>query len=249
MVKQPEPDPDDPEVPRLRPDPQPGEAKTNATGRWDYVRGQMVELGYLTQAEADALVYPTTVVTKDDPTATRPGRTDAPAGLVVNHVLDELTPHRRVRVQGHDWQSIADGGYKIVTTLDSGPRRRPRRRPTRRVDGQRACTGQPANLQAALVAVEPGTGRVLAYYGGHDGKGNDYAGFYYDEEDDVAGFGAHPPGSSFKVYTWPPRCKAGISLNSYWHWSRTTCPAVTGSNQIRNASSCTLDVRPSHQTP
>ena len=41
--------------------------------------------------------------------------------------------------------------------------------------------GQPANLQAALVAVEPGTGRVLAYYGGHDGKGNDYAGFYYDE--------------------------------------------------------------------
>ena len=28
-----------------------------------------------------------------------------------------------------------------------------------------------ATLQAALVAVQPGTGRVLAYYGGHDGKG------------------------------------------------------------------------------
>ena len=40
---------------------------------------------------------------------------------------------------------------------------------------------QPANLQAALVAVEPGTGRVLAYFGGHDGKGADYAGFYFDE--------------------------------------------------------------------
>ena len=69
--------------------------------------------------------------------------------------------------------------------------------------------GQPANLQAALVAVQPGTGRVLAYFGGHDGKGADYAGFYYDEKDEATGVGRFPPGSSFKVYTLAAALKAG----------------------------------------
>jgi len=55
--------------------------------------------------------------------------------------------------------------------------------------------GQPANLQAALVAVEPYTGRVLAYYGGPKGDGSDYAGWYSDpvlDDGTATGFGAHP---------------------------------------------------------
>ena len=72
--------------------------------------------------------------------------------------------------------------------------------------------GQPANLQAALVAVQPGTGRVLAYYGGHDGTDVDYAGFYFDEKGEATGVGRHPPGSSFKVYTLAAALKAGYSL-------------------------------------
>ena len=101
--------------------------------------------------------------------------------------------------------------------------------------------GQPANLQAALVAVEPGTGRVLAYYGGHDGKGNDYAGFYFDENGEATGVGRHPPGSSFKVYTLAAALKAGISLNSYWQWTPHDMPGRAEDNPIRNASYCPTD--------
>ena len=44
MVKQPNPDPDDPdEFPGYDPT-RSAKAEANAVGRWDYVRGQMVEL-------------------------------------------------------------------------------------------------------------------------------------------------------------------------------------------------------------
>ena len=49
-------------------------------------------------------------------------------------------------------------------------------------------TAKQANLQKALVAVDPSSGAVLAYYGGSDGTGFDYAQAY------------RQPGSSFKPY-------------------------------------------------
>ncbi len=58
-------------------------------------------------------------------------------------------------------------------------------------------TKQQRNMKNALVAVDPKSGAVLAYYGGPNGK--NYAGrpdFF-----DYAGQGWRPPGSSFKPYT------------------------------------------------
>ncbi len=75
---------------------------------------------------------------------------------------------------------------------------------------------QPKNWQAALVAVEPGTGRILAYYGGKDGAGSDYAGWFLDENGVPNGFGKHSPGSTFKVYDLATALKRGYSMNSYW---------------------------------
>jgi membrane peptidoglycan carboxypeptidase len=77
-------------------------------------------------------------------------------------------------------------------------------------------SGQPDNLQAAAVVIEPGTGRVLAYYGGHDGTGADYAGWYRTTSGSAAGFGAHPPGQTFDVYTLAAAVTAGISVKSTW---------------------------------
>ena len=65
--------------------------------------------------------------------------------------------------------------------------------------------GQPTNLQAALVAVEPGTGRVLAYYGGDDGTGADYAGFYIDEDGDVTGSASTRRARRSRSTRWPRR--------------------------------------------
>ncbi len=77
--------------------------------------------------------------------------------------------------------------------------------------------GQPKNWQAALVAVEPGTGRILAYFGGKDGAGVRLRGLVPGRERAMPnGFGEHPPGSTFKVYDLATALKRGYSMRSYW---------------------------------
>jgi membrane peptidoglycan carboxypeptidase len=72
-------------------------------------------------------------------------------------------------------------------------------------------------VRAAVVAVEPRTGRVLAYYGG-DADGQDYAGTYYDDlTGQLSGFGRHPPGGSFAPYDLAAALRAGVSVKSTWH--------------------------------
>jgi membrane peptidoglycan carboxypeptidase len=87
----------------------------------------------------------------------------------------------------------------VVTTID--------------VDAQRAALdqiaaafkGQPPQLNAALVAVEPATGAVRAYYGGERGSG------FFD--DAVA---ARPPASTFKPLVLAAGLQQGISYRSLW---------------------------------
>jgi membrane peptidoglycan carboxypeptidase len=236
MVKQPNPDPADPKgSPGYDPTYSPEAAKA-AQLRWDYVHGQMIKLGYL--KDSDKIAFPTTDVKKYDPNVGN--GLDTPAGLVINHVLSELV-NSPGPFQGKTWQSIRDGGYKIYTTLDSRAQAAAEAAADPNIKGSQMF-GQPATLQAAMVAVQPGTGRVLAYYGGQNGTGSDFAGIYKDEDGKWAGFGDHPAGSSFKVYTLAAALKAGISLNSYWQWTPHDMPGRIGDNQIRNASKCPSDM-------
>ncbi|WP_189196901.1 transglycosylase domain-containing protein [Micromonospora fulviviridis] len=209
MVKQPEADPADPEGspgydPRRN-----ATAKQNSIDRWNYIRDGMVKLGYLTSEQAANLAYPDSV-RPIDPNAGRSGL-DRPTGLVVNHVLSELRQTEPFR--GQPDEAIRDGGYKIVTTIDKRVQDAAEAAADiRRDTAPEAVRGQPKNWQAALVAVEPGTGRVLGYYGGDKGSGADYAGWYSDENGQARGFGQHPPGSSFKVYDLAAAVENGISV-------------------------------------
>ncbi|MBQ1059541.1 transglycosylase domain-containing protein [Micromonospora chalcea] len=209
MVKQPEADPADPEgTPGYDPR-RNALAKQNSIDRWNYIRDGMVKLGYLTSQQAADLAYPDTVrpIDKDA------GRSDLdrPTGLVVNHVLAELRGTEPFR--GKPDEVIRDGGYRIVTTIDKRVQDAAEAAADiRRDTAPRAVRGQPRNWQAALVAVEPGTGRVLGYYGGDKGSGADYAGWYSDEDGQARGFGQHPPGSSFKVYDLAAAVRDGISV-------------------------------------
>ena len=68
-------------------------------------------------------------------------------------------------------------------------------------------SAQRENLIGAGVAIDPPTGRVLAYYGGNNkGTDTDWAG---DDE-------PHPPASSFKPYTLAAALAANISTQSIW---------------------------------
>jgi len=213
MVKQPEPDPNDPEGHPGYDPTRNAVARENSVARWNYVRDGMVTLGYLTREQADQLRYPDTVK-KFDAGAHQSGL-DLPTGLVVSHVLSELRQTDAFRDKPADY--IRNGGFRIITTIDKRVQEAAEaaadiRRPT----APEVVRGQPKNWQAALVAIEPGTGRVLGYYGGSNGAGADYAGWYYDEAGKPAGFGQHPPGSSFKVYDLAEALRQKISVKSRW---------------------------------
>jgi membrane peptidoglycan carboxypeptidase len=213
MVKQPEPDPDDPEG-RPGYDPTRGPiALENSKQRWEYIRANLVTTKALTQAQADQLVYPTDV--KESNSSSLVSGLDKPTGLAVQHALSELRQADAFRGKGKRY--IEDGGFQIVTTIDQRAQQAAENAADiRRSTAPDALQGQPKNWQAALVAVEPGTGRVLAYYGGNEGSGADYAGWYVDSDGDATGFGYHPPGSSFKVYDLAEALRQDISLNSTW---------------------------------
>ena len=108
---------------------------------------------------------------------------------------------------------------------DSGPtRRRQRRVVTERADAaeytnedgyfefendneKAALVEYNRSMASAVVAVEPGTGRVLGYYGGQNGLGIDKAGLE----------NPHPPSSTFKMITAATAIKEGASIDSWWH--------------------------------
>ena len=169
----------------------------------------------------------------------------------MNHVLSEL--RQREPFEGAASDHIRNGGYRIVTTIDKRAQDAAEAAADiRRATAPTPVRGQPANWQAALVAVEPGTGRVLAYYGGSNGTGADHAGWFLDDEGNPRGFGQHPPGSSFKVYDLAEALRQQVSL-----WSKWQSPAVkefpasgrtrdTKAGPVRNSTSakcqpnCTL---------
>jgi membrane peptidoglycan carboxypeptidase len=240
MVKQPEPDPDDPEAsPGYDPTRGPT-ALANSKARWAYVRDGMVKLGYLTPEEAAALTFPETV-TKSDPSPRQSGL-DRPTGLVVAHALSELRQADAFKDKPAGY--IENGGFRIVTTIDKRVQDAAEASADiRRSTAPAAVRGQPKNWQAALVAVEPGSGRVLAYYGGSDGAGADYAGWYYAEDGTPRGFGQHPPGSSFKVYDLAEALRQKVSVKSRWDSPASKEFPASGRTKgspagpIRNASS------------
>jgi membrane peptidoglycan carboxypeptidase len=213
MVKQPEARPDDP-------DGQPGydprrgpKARENSIDRWTYIRDGMVQLGYLSPTEAADLAYPDTV-RPNDPRSQQSGL-DRPTGIVVNHVLSELRQAAPFKDKPADY--VRDGGFRIVTTIDKRAQDSAEAAADiRRDTAPGAVRGQPKDWQAALVAVQPGTGRVLAYYGGSAGAGADYAGWYYDEHGEARGFGQHPPGSSFKVYDLAEALRQKVSVKDHF---------------------------------
>jgi membrane peptidoglycan carboxypeptidase len=155
----------------------------DATNRWNYVLDQMVAIGKLDQIERDAITeLPETL----DPTDDAEGL--GPEGFVSNgFVLRELAD------AGITTDEVMRGGLDITTTLDADLQNL-----VLDHSGIRTVAAADENLAGALAAVEPGTGRVLAYYGGENGAGLDLA-------DDVG----HLPGTAFNVVTAVAAIEAG----------------------------------------
>jgi membrane peptidoglycan carboxypeptidase len=229
LVRQPYPDATDPSgSPGFDPASSPA-AEANSRRRFGEIRDALVATGALTQQDASALDYPMPMAPIDGPV----GRPD---GVVLDHVLAELTQSPDSPLRGRTWQSIADSGFQITTTLDARVQAALESVADERVAGS-VMAGQPERLQAAGVVVEPGTGRVLGYYGGSNPSGADYAGVVVAEDGTVTGFGAHPPGSAFLVHTLAAALHAGYSLNSRWLWT-PHAQAYRAAGDVRNDGAC-----------
>jgi membrane peptidoglycan carboxypeptidase len=116
-----------------------------------------------------------------------------PLGLVVDAVETELAG------KGISRQTLRTAGLRVVTTIDVLDERSALDRITLML------AGQPFGLHAALVAEDPRTGGVLAYYGGDEGSG------YFD---DAAA--PRPPASTFKPIVLAEALRQGISAQSRW---------------------------------
>lgn len=174
---------------------------------------------------------------------------DKPTGHVLHNVMDELSKLRATdrniaEATAQDpgesaARAITSSGLKIITTID---------KPTQDMAELYADVGKPdsplygvaRNVQAALVAVEPNTGRVIAYYGGPTGEGVDFAGAPADpvlDDGKMKLGGFHSPAASFMIYTLGTGLSEGVSVNSYWNGtSPRQFPGRTGRNELRNAT-------------
>jgi membrane peptidoglycan carboxypeptidase len=144
-----------------------------AKSRWQFVIDGMVGMGKLAPATAAQTHYPTV---RPRGSSGQP-QLNGPIGLVVQQVKDELARN------GFDEAALNVRGLKVVTTIDHNAQ-------AAAVSAVKTVfADQPRALRNALVAVDPTSGKVLAYYGGPNGNGFDYAQAW------------RPPGSSFKPLT------------------------------------------------
>ncbi|MFI5912489.1 transglycosylase domain-containing protein [Dactylosporangium sp. NPDC051541] len=167
----------------------PGDATYDPTVHADAARKRFEEIRKNMTGAGTGVVFPegTTRTAEDAKQRHDALRPKDNAGLIAAKVLDEF---KAIEVPRE--------GARITTTID------PKLQNSLLGAVGTAMGGQPANLTAAAVAVQPGTGRVLAYYGTPAGTTMDYAAL------------GHPAGGAFVPITLAAALKAGISLESKW---------------------------------
>jgi membrane peptidoglycan carboxypeptidase len=172
----------------------PAAAKT----RFAEVVQAMAGKKWLTAAQAKALTVPATIALRN----TGPNAVKSPQDAYIrDEVMRELEAH------GVSEDEINRGGLQITTTLD------PTAQAAAVASVNNTFASTPADVQPALVSIQPGTGEVRAWYGGRFyGKGTGGFTDYVDNVTDPI-----QPGSSFKPIALAAALKQGISLNSYYN--------------------------------
>ncbi|MFD0342604.1 transglycosylase domain-containing protein [Streptomyces sp. NPDC127117] len=132
--------------------------KAAALGRWNYVLDGMVKEKWLGPAERAAMKFP--VPGKVKPSTGLSGQ----RGYIVQAVDDYLTGNDVI-----DEDTLATGGYRITTTLE----RKKQNALVEAVDDNVMSQTSPdrkadRNVRVGGASIDPGTGRVVAMYGGID---------------------------------------------------------------------------------
>jgi membrane peptidoglycan carboxypeptidase len=159
--------------------------------RFEYVKNNMIDAGWLTEEDAAKMKLPTVA-----PRATS-GQLSGPKGHVIEAVQKELAK------LGFSQEQLLVGGLVIKTTLDQ-------RAQQSAVDAVNKFypSKAPADLRIGLAAIRPGTGEVLALYGGRD---------YLKRQLNDATQSITQAGSTFKPFAIIAALEQGIPLTSMWN--------------------------------
>jgi len=178
-----------------------------ARDRWNYVLNNMVEMGWLPAEKRISLAYPE-VKLYDPARGTGFGYTSSGTGYVINYIAKELDQRGVIAwLKENRLGNWKNAGLRITTTIDMRVQKAMEAELNRAVEGS-TMSKQRENIIGAGVAIDPATGRVLAYYGGtNNGNETDWAG--NDQP--------HPAASSFKIYTLAAVVAEGISVKSHWN--------------------------------
>ncbi|MCF7551965.1 transglycosylase domain-containing protein [Pseudonocardia sp. WMMC193] len=142
--------------------------------RWAFVLDGMVQQGWMSPSDRAQQVFPQW----QEASASGGGIPGDANGHIYNQVRAELEEN------GISESEINTEGLTVETTIDPAAQKAA-------VDAANdVMKGQPDNLRTALVSIDPKTGAVLAYFGGNDGVGLDYA------------QASKQPGSSFKPFVF-----------------------------------------------
>ncbi|MEY9849168.1 membrane peptidoglycan carboxypeptidase [Streptacidiphilus sp. BW17] len=131
--------------------------KLAATDRWNYVLDGMAKLGYLTPQQRAQAAFP-----KVKPVAPVKGLSGQ-AGYLIDTADNYLVSNNVVTRD-----QLAQGGWKIVTTFDKNDQKSLVGSVQTELSNSLPNTSKAKDVRAAAASVDPGTGKIVALYGGPD---------------------------------------------------------------------------------
>lgn len=156
--------------------------------RWNYVLDQMVEAGWLTPSKRSKQKFPVVIDRVNANTLSGPN----------GYALDMV--RRELLAQGYDDATLGVSGMRVVSTFDAAAQVAA----VQAVEKEGPVSGTDG-LRIGLAAIRPGTGEVVAVYGGPD---------FASEPLNNATQAIGQAGSTFKPFALAAATEAGIGLDT-----------------------------------
>jgi membrane peptidoglycan carboxypeptidase len=185
--------------------------RSDLTARWQYVLDQEVKDGYITQAQADAAVFPKL---QTDSTGAVSGvgvtenNNDPWAPYLMDVVENELETYDKISTQ-----TLETGGLRVVTTISRPMEAEMYSAVNQNIAAIKADGGTiPSYIRIGAEVQNPGNGEILATYPG-PGQGIKNC-QEYDCDEDMAVYAREQVGSSFKPYVLSAAVAQGMNVQT-----------------------------------